>query len=76
MRCLLEIDFETPQDARNAAKVVGAGADRRSGVQSRVDKNVLILDITATGFSALRARATSAMRDVRVYLDARAVVGE
>lgn len=74
MKATLEIDFDSPELARKAALVVGAEADKRSSLSSRVDKSVLVLHITASGFAALRARVTSALRDIRVFLDAAAVV--
>ena len=74
MKALLEIDFDSPQLARKAALVVGCEVDKRSSLSYRVDKSVLVLHIAASGFAPLRARVNSVLRDIRVFLDAAAVI--
>lgn len=80
MKAVFEIDFADGRQARQALKAMQfAGKSKRAQVHVTLKKGngraTIIYTISADSFSALRARATSLLRDVKVAKDAFAVVG-
>ncbi len=69
MRTVVEVDFPSPELARAALKAFETRGGKAE-VNAGVEKNVLRIEITAGGFSALRARTTSALRDLKIISDA------
>ncbi|OIO26209.1 hypothetical protein AUJ14_02310 [Candidatus Micrarchaeota archaeon CG1_02_55_22] len=66
----IKIPFADKETADKAALVVkGDDISPRSKLEAEANKNVLTLNIGAEDFTALRARTTSALRDLRVFVD-------
>ena len=74
MKATIEMDFPTPALAKAAEKALEKAASK-ARVRAGVAGNSLKVEITAADFTALRARATSAFRDLRVITDAMKLAG-
>ncbi|MCX6768029.1 MAG: hypothetical protein NTY90_04875 [Candidatus Micrarchaeota archaeon] len=83
MKAYLEIGFSSPGQAKAALKAfeAGGGSEGDAGgagmasVRAGVEKNALRVDVAAAEFAALRARTTSALRDLKVIIDAMKMKG-
>ncbi len=74
MRATLEIDFPSPRLAGAALRALEKAASK-ARVSGEAEGSVLRVEITAPEFTALRARTTSALRDLRVITDAMRLEG-
>lgn len=72
MKCSFEIPFSTLKSAKDALKVLteteSVLSDRSSAEFSLNGTNVLI-DVSASDFTALRAKCTTLLRDLKVIID-------
>jgi len=69
VRAVIEVRFPSPELARAVLKALETKGER-ARVDAGVEKNVVRIKITATDFPALRARTTSALRDLKILYDA------
>lgn len=71
------ISLPGPAEAAKALEALGgpASSTKRASVQRSVNKSVLKVVITAGDFTAMRAMATSTLRDARVFIDACSIAG-
>ncbi|MBI5176617.1 hypothetical protein HY995_00855 [Candidatus Micrarchaeota archaeon] len=70
MKAILEIGFADEAEAKLAIRSLGAGMKtRRSSVGYSLKGAALVVCVEAADFTALRAAATSALRDLRVVID-------
>jgi len=73
MRATIEVDFPTPALAKAAEKSLETALEKsasRAELRADVEKSMLRIEVMAPDFTALRARTTSAFRDLRVISDA------
>jgi tRNA threonylcarbamoyladenosine modification (KEOPS) complex Pcc1 subunit len=68
----MRISLPGEKEARKALQVLGGAisSTKRATVQRSVNKAVLKVVINASDFTAMRAMATSTLRDAKVFIDA------
>ncbi len=73
MKNIIEVEFQNAGEAAKAARIINeAKTDdeiSRAKINAVAKKEKLIVTITATDFTALRALTTTAMRDLKVIVD-------
>lgn len=66
----LTVAFGSPEEAKTAKSCLDAeDVSERASASVAANKNLLTANITAADFTALRARTTSILRDLRVVVD-------
>lgn len=79
MKCSFEIPFNTAKSAKDALKVLteteSVLSDRSSAKFTLKGTSVLI-DVSASDFTALRAKCTTLLRDLKVIIDTNDILQE
>ena len=78
MKMVFEIDFKSAKNAEKAKGIIGGGAKGRKGAVDVValqllhakGSSVITYIIESGSFAKLRARTTSLLRDVSIFLSA------
>lgn len=73
MKATIEVDFPTPALAKAAERALEKALEKsasRAELRAGVEKSLLRIEVLAPDFTALRARTTSAFRDLKVISDA------
>ncbi len=79
MKNVIEIEFKNEKQAKQAREIlVESKSDEPTRAKVKVEnkKEKLIITITASDFTALRALATTTFRDLKVIIDGFEIVGE
>ncbi len=72
MKNVIEVEFQNAGEATKAAKIISEAKtdeETRAKVNAVAKEEKLIVTITASDFTALRALTTTAMRDLKVIVD-------
>jgi len=87
VKAVIETDFVDEKTAEKALRVIKSAVPRaeeeedqpaieRSSLKAESSGNKLSCEVSAKDFTALRARVTSLLRDLRIIYDAEAVCRE
>lgn len=72
MKCSFEIPFNTAKSAKDALKVLTeteSVLSERSSAEFSLNGTNVLIEVKASDFTALRAKCTTLLRDLKVIID-------
>ncbi len=78
MKAVIEVEFKNAKEAKQAEDILKktkTDEPTRANVKVESKKERLVVIVTALDYSALRALATTVMRDLKVIIDGFSAVG-